>query len=267
MEYNIFGVFCKLYSRTDVLCRTFYIEYVILISSKIYIKEIYRLMAFFEAYLKQYLEMLTLPEWATNLINAYVFAFVLSSVVLLFILAFWGYKLLKACLAIAGAATFGIIGNTFIAPLVVPHTENLVPAWINVGGIIGMVLAGIGALLMVKLYKLGIFAEGAALGYFLGSTATGIILTYAPNLAFLNTPIGNIVVSCVLALILGVLFALLFKHIFILVTSVGGLCAAGVLIGSCFVFELNPVILTVSAGVGVIVGICAMVYQYKNARD
>ena len=225
-------------------------------------------MAFFETYLKQYLEMITLPEWASNLINAYVFAFVLSSVVLLFILAFWGYKLLKACLAIAGAATFGIIGNTYLAPLLVPYTENSVPAWINVSGIIGMVLAAIGALLMVKLFKLGIFAEGAALGYVLGSTATGIILTYVPNLeGFLSTPVGSIVVSCVLALILGVLFVLLFKHIFILVTSVGGLCAAGVLIGSCFVFELNPIILTVSAGIGVIVGICAMVYQYKNARD
>ena len=225
-------------------------------------------MAFFETYLKQYLETIALPEWALGLINAYVFAFVLSSVVLLFILAFWGYKLLKACLAIAGAATFGIIGNMYLAPLLVPFTEKSVPEWINVGGIIGMVLAGIGALLMVKLYKLGIFAEGAALGYFLGSTATTIIAAYVPNLeGFLSTPTGTSVVSCVLALILGVLFALLFKHIFILITSVGGLCAAGVLIGSCFVFELNPVILTVSAGVGVIVGICAMVYQYKNARD
>ena len=68
-------------------------------------------MAFFETYLKQYLETIALPEWALGLINAYVFAFVLSSVVLLFILAFWGYKLLKACLAIAGAATTGLINN------------------------------------------------------------------------------------------------------------------------------------------------------------
>ena len=179
------------------------------------------------------------------------FPIVLILAVVAGVLAFYGYTLFKKFLPLFGAVAFGIIGASIVAPLI-PVTLPIV----NLNAIVGIVLAVIGALLMIYAYKLAIFVIGAGIGFVVGYVVLAPMLSLSGVVA--------LIVSGVLALIVAILSLRLFKPIFILVTSVVSLIAVGAL-GAFVVFaEPSIIFVAVLAVVGLIVGIFAAKKQFTD---
>lgn len=187
----------------------------------------------------------------------FMFPIVMVAVLLLSFLARYGYTIFKKCVAFVGAIAFGYIGSSIVAPLVLGMLGLEIPL-ISLPTVIGIVFAIIGALLMIYVYKLAIFFVGAAVGYL----AAQIILV--PMLALEG--IIAIAVSAVLAIVVGVIALLLFKPLFIIITSVFGMAGAGALTGLVLIpsSSENLIILAVFAVIGVIIGI---VYAKKQFED
>ena len=187
----------------------------------------------------------------------FLFPIVLVAVILLTFLARYGYTIFKKCVAFVGAVAFGYIGSSIVAPLVLGMLGLEIPL-VSLPTVIGIVFAILGAILMIYVYKLAVFCVGAAIGFF----AAQIILV--PMLA-LEGMIA-LAVSGVLALVVGVIALLLFKPLFIIITSVFGMAAAGALTGLVLIPSAGEqlIILAVFAVIGVIIGI---VYAKKQFED
>ena len=182
---------------------------------------------------------------------AYAFPIVLVAVILLSFLARHGYTIFKKCIALVGAIAFGFIGSTIVAPLV-PISIDI----ISIPTVIGIVFAILGAVLMIYVYKLAIFGVGAAIGYF----AAQLILVPMFSLEGMIA----LIASAVVAIIVAVLAMLLFKPMFIIITSIFGMVGAGAL-ASMVIFPSGEIIfLGVGAVVGLIIGIVDAKKQFAD---
>lgn len=184
------------------------------------------------------------------------------------LLAIQGYKLFKMAMYAGSAFLFGYLGYTLLAPKVAPLVSGAIPAEIGVK--VDVLLAILCALLAVILtriaYNFMIMILGGALGYYLGSTVVyGALINYFHTLDFLvKFPVVKHIVGGILAAILGILFILLFKHLFMIVTSFGGSIGAGLILQAMVMPTANLAIKIAFAVVGVALGIYAIVRQYRE---
>ena len=191
------------------------------------------------------------------------FPAVLGIVIALIILAFYGYRLWSFEVKIIVAIALGVVGWS-LATAYIPLES--IPEGINLPVIIGIACAILGAVIAKFLFKLSIFASGAFLGFSLGSVVFyPLLLGILTDVAFMYEPYMIYVVGGVIALLLGILFVTLFKHVYIIISSLGGMITAGFLVGT-LIMPSNAGIF-VGVILGIVMGIVAMTKQYKMARE
>ena len=190
-----------------------------------------------------------------NLTDALVASIFVSVVLILAVIAFYGYKFFNIGLSADGATGVGVIGAMIVAPMVV---DFLPVSGINMYAVIGFVFAIIGGILIHIFFNPIIFISGAGIGFAIS------YLALAPALA-LEGAVAWIAHSAI-ALIVGFITMKYFKFLYIFTTSVIGLAAAGFLMG--WVIAPETIILGIIFAVaGAIGGIFAMSYQYRTNRD
>ena len=202
----------------------------------------------------------SMPPEAAEMLAQYGFVITLASVLVLGLIALFSYKIFKLSLTIIGALAFGAIGSMFLAPLLINAIGEV--GAVNLTAIVGFVCALIGGLLMHFLFKLALFVTGAAGGWFFVAPFVLALLQSQFEAEFFATETGYYVVSAVCALLAAILFMFLFKFLYIVITSVGGMTVAGFMVGSA-IMPANLIVWVAFAAIGLIAGIFAAVYQYK----
>lgn len=209
-----------------------------------------------------YEEIVAMFSDPISILNA-GFPVIFAIVISLIILAFYGYRLWTYEIKIIVAVVLGVVGYTLSSTYI--PLESM-PAGINLPAIIGFACAILGAVIAKFLFKLSIFASGAFLGFSLGSVVFyPLLLGILTDVAFMYEPYMIYVVGGVIALLLGILFVTLFKHVYIIITSLGGMITAGFLVGT-LIMPSNAGIF-VGVILGIVMGIVAMTKQYKMARE
>ncbi|MBR6736908.1 MAG: hypothetical protein IKL82_00895 [Clostridia bacterium] len=229
-------------------------------------------------------EMLASIEGFVN--APYTFLAIIAVAILVLILAFNSYKMFKLLIGIAGAVGGAYAGYTFLVPLL--PLEGVLPG-VNLGAVIALACAGIGALVGYFLYMVGIFAIGGWVGWTIGLSILASIVSSGSTAEFFQQEYAVYIFGGVGALILAILFVSLFKHVMIIIPSLV-LCTSissvlGLYVGFDFkqipaiLSELklgNPVeidftttiiVIGVFAVIGLIVGIFAMSHQYKVEKE
>lgn len=190
----------------------------------------------------------------------------LASLVLGLILAFFGYKLYRTSLAAVGALFFGASANLFY-----PTISNLMGDFsvepLNMRFATVIIAALLGALVMRYVQKLALFLVGAIFGWSFGAVALYAISPMLSEIEFFKTPSGIYTVLSVCALLFAILTPLIFKLLFIFTTSVAGLTVCTVALALSLFNNVNYVLLAASAIAGLVLGIVAMMYQYREAED
>ncbi len=208
----------------------------------------------------------TTPEIETVAEAIAEFPIALIAILLFTALAFYSYSLFKKSVELAGAISLGALGYYLSDFIIFGAETKAADSEINVCALIGLGCAIIGAIVAHSVYKLAIFASGSAIGYALGSVILTEIGKYVESDALSNSAIVA-TFSTVAALVLGALFLVAFKPLYIFTTSLGGMIAASyVLISTVFITETQARDITTII-VGLVIGAIAVIYQYKNDDD
>lgn len=184
------------------------------------------------------------------------------------IFAFAGYKLFKIGLYGIGAVGLAYAAR-YLAPFVVGFYQGYLPAGLD-GTILLMVVAAvIGAILARFARKFLVLCLGGGCGYLIGSgVVAGIVANYFNTLEFLKGDIAKIAFGVVCAAICGILFLLIFQHAWIILTSLGGMALAGLLLGILIMPEAGKDIWLYFIGGGAAIGIISIIHQYQvEARE
>lgn len=225
--------------------------------------------------MEQILSTINIEAMTQNLQNFYMqmtgsFLFLIGACVILTVLAFYSYRILRLELAVSGAIGGGILGYTVIAPLVFSQIPNLPDIGIDYAALTGIVCTILGWVLAWALYKVAIFLLGAGAGFYGGMYIALYLMLKFPEQALFQNEIFFWAVCGLIALAAGLIFLFLFKFLYILTTSVGGMLGVAYLLGvSVFgaSFFNNPTYLYPTLAAGAVFGIVAMVVQYKKAND
>jgi|GEM_PF-480331 len=135
----------------------------------------------------------------------------LISILLGIAYCFFGYRIFRVLLAIAGFVAGALVGAAIVQQILT--TQGVVEGntlYLVLGALLG---GGIGAVLMIFLYFIGIFSLGAAVGFALG-LIVGTAIGAEPNMVLL---IGGIA-----AVICGVLALILQRVVIIITTAISG---------------------------------------------
>ncbi len=190
-----------------------------------------------------------------------VFGIVTALVCLFF--AFFSYKLFKFCLFISGAAGGYMAGVMFLAPLISKYIDM---EGDTLGLICGIICAVICGALALALYKIAIFVGGAAGGFVAAYPfALMLLSSFSDKIEEIGIPVNviAIIICVIVGIIAGIIVYKLFKPIFIIVSSISlSVSALSSLAVSIFGIE-QLIILGVAAILGFIIGIFAMVKQFK----
>ena len=193
---------------------------------------------------------------------------VMGVALVLLMLAFSSYRILRIVLAASASIGGGALGNLVLAPLIFANVEGL-PEGIDYAAIVGIACAFIGWIIAWALHKLAIFLVGAGGGFYGGIFVYDILKNTCPDVEFIQSDMCFWIVCIALAIIGGLLFAYLFKPVYILITGLSGSVAAAYLLGSSIfgvqVNDMNYLVPTLI--VGAILGIIASVAQFKNSSD
>lgn len=176
------------------------------------------------------------------------------------VIAFFAYKIFKLSITVSVSCGFGILG-AWLTPMVLKGIT--LPAGLSLTPIMTFALAIIGALLAMWLYKVAIFAVGAGLGYFGGVIAAKYLGAAGAGVAFFDGTAGQIIVSVVCALIIGVVLLICYKYIYIIITSIGAVALAAMIIA----LEVYPDYANYALIAGAVIGLIPMFYQFKSADE
>ena len=205
-----------------------------------------------------------IPAEYMSYVEAYLFIAVLAVAVVAGIIALYSYKLFRIELVLEGILGFGILGGFVLGPWLDTNL-TFIPESISVSAIVGILFAIIGGLIMHFFFKFALFVTGAAAGWFaMYGFGLPILANQFPDVQFFSDNAGKILIPILTAIIVGVLFIFLFKFLYIILTSFGGMGIAAILLGFAIAPEGGMITFIASAAVGVIAGIFATVYQYKN---
>ena len=194
------------------------------------------------------------------------FPIILIATLILGLMAIYSYKIFRITLTLGGAIVCGLVGSSLVAPIVVGLLGEGAPLGIEMEYAIGFIFALIGGVTMNFFFKVALFISGAGAGWMVGSTiVTSIVRSILPTVEFLNTSIGEYVINGVCAIIVGVLSLFLFKFIYIVFTSLGGMIGASLLIVTSIKPEAGNAATMVAIAIGFIAGIIAAVNQYKSS--
>lgn len=195
------------------------------------------------------------------------FPIVLVAVLLLGLLAMYSYKIFRIILTVGGSIVCGTLGSTFVAPLVVKFVGQTVAGFDMVYSI-GFICALLGGLLMNAFFKLALFISGAGAGWIMGGMFVyGMIVAMFPNIPYISEPLGMICVKGICALVVGILSLFLFKFVYIVFTSIGGMIGAIVLVIISIKPHPGTPALMIAVLIGLILGIIFAIKQYQSSGD
>lgn len=176
-------------------------------------------------------------------------------------LAFFAFKFYRICITAATAYGFGALGYWFGG--ILTEEFGIEIADLALEPVVALVLALIGAIIGICLPRIATFLVGAGVGYSAGTIAASYLGAEGAGVEFFDGTAGEIIVAVVCALIVAFLLFFFFKFIYILLTSVVSMAAAGALLG----FIVYPEFVLYFLIGGAVIGIIAMVYQYKASEE
>lgn len=203
------------------------------------------------------------PTALEHLLELLTFDILLPTCVAFVVLAFFGLRLYKICMAVVGSYGLGMVAYIISAELVdtgvlQPFAENI--SIYHTVLIIALSAAAVGFLVGTLLDKVVLFLGGAVGGYL----ATEMLaVMFFPDMM---TPEVLMIVGAVVGVVLGILLCVLFKFLYIVITSLGGMALTGALIGFTFFPEDMNMVLIYTIG-GAVVGIIPAIYQFKKDSE
>lgn len=183
---------------------------------------------------------------------------------LLALIGFEGYKIFKSLLYVGGAAGLAYCGYAYVAPLVSKHLVGIVPEFISVDALIAVIFGLLAIVLVRCAYGLAIMLLGSVAGYFFGSSFIhGVIASFFSTLEFLQGDTAKYIIGAVFVPIFGILFLLVFKHAFLILSSFGGMIGASYLLKMLLVPVADETIKFAFILFGFALGVFTVVRQYK----
>ena len=179
-------------------------------------------------------------------------------------LAFFAYKFYRICISCATAYGFGILGYWFADVILVEKLGVSLPIDnIELVPAVSLVFALIGTIIAICKPKAATFLVGAGAGYLASSIAVSFLGANGAGIEFFDGTAGQIIVGVVCAIVAAFLLLFLFKFFYILLTSVVPMAAAGLIVATlvCADYALYALI------AGAVIGLIAMIYQFKKASD
>lgn len=203
-----------------------------------------------------------------DFINNMSFPIATVAIAVLVLFAVQGYKIFKSLVHVIAAVGLGFVGHLYLAPRVCGLVESRLPAEfaaVDLDVIIALVCAMIGLLLAHFAYDFIIFCIGAAAGYLVGYYyVAGLVQNYFPDLGFLASNIAHIAVGCVCALIVSIFFMIIFKHLYIITSSIGFMALAGYILSKAVMEGDNNSVAFGFVAIGVVIGVFMMVHQFDE---
>lgn len=173
--------------------------------------------------------------------------------------AFLGFRLLKPLVILSAISTGYQIGSVELGILVadVGGAGEILPL------VLGIVCAILFGLLALKVYKICVYIMGGCFGIIFGLCVPMVVFSL-----FDLSAVG-LIVGIILAIVLVVPAAKLFynklyKPLYILTSSIGGMMAAAMCLAMIFTFDIALIGLAML--VGLVLGIPAAIYQFKVNR-
>lgn len=188
-----------------------------------------------------------------------IFGFELGMIALVacIVFAFFAMRLYKIFMSLFGAVGVGYIVYNLIGPGAV--FENITPyvEGVEMAEAISLGAAIIGFVLGVALPKFVLFLGGIGIGV----VATKFVIPMvAPDLELDSTVL--LIIGVVVGIIIGVLLSLLFRPVYILLTSFGFSAIAGIAIVMMIMPSLGFI---PGAIIGLLLGFIPMTYQFRSS--
>lgn len=197
------------------------------------------------------------PEQFSQYKSAVGILLTLALILISVLAALYSARIFKIAITVLGSYACGAAAS-MLADYVCASTslgESLPETTPIIAGVIG---AAIGVAISYALFSLIVFALGAA--------GTGYaVYTYLTMSGAVAEPTKQIIVAALAALVGGFLVVFFFKFLYILATSMGGMIAAGTIIGVSIAPGYNAVILAIIA-CSIIAGLFAMRFQYRRCN-
>ena len=180
------------------------------------------------------------------------------------VVAFNGYKLFKMGLYVIAPLACACVVNHY-SDKILPYVQSYVPEYIDTLAVL-MIVAGIVAIVLSRFARgFVVMVIGGAAGYLIGTKfVAGLVAGYFPTLTFLLHDIAVTTFGVICALIVAILFKLLFLHGFIIGTGIGGMACCGLLLGLAVMPGAGKEILLGFIAVGALAGIFAVIHQYND---
>ncbi len=189
----------------------------------------------------------------------------IGAICLLTLVAFEGYKLFKMVVYAGGAFVFGFIGLRYLAPEFPESIRTMVTNLVDFDIAVAIVCALIAVFLCRFAYDFMIMILGGVAGYFLGSMYIyKLLISYFNTLDFLQNDVVKYVIGGIVSAMFSILFILLFKHIFMIFSSFGGMIGGAILLQSLLIPTGDDSIKISFVVLGAAVGVFALVHQYKE---
>lgn len=176
------------------------------------------------------------------------------------IYAFFGYKLYKISIAMNGAIVFGLVGYIVSAFML---SAVVLPLGIDLPAVIGLVCAGLGAIIAHYLFRFGMMLIGVVLGFVLGSfVVLPMVQSFMPALLEAESAKYWIVGVCLF--LCSALFVICYRFVFIFFYSVLGMTIVSVVAGAMIFPASGIFVWILFAVIGFVIGIFAAIHQYKT---
>ncbi|MBQ8413966.1 MAG: hypothetical protein IJX58_01805 [Clostridia bacterium] len=208
------------------------------------------------------------PGQVMDIYNTHKVLCILALVCILGVIAFEGYKVFRMVTYAGSAFLFGLIGFWYIAPALEGTLKPMIPEMLDYHTLVGVVCALIAIVLCACAFKFAIFIVGGIAGYVLGSGYIyGMLVSFFDSLTFLQNDTVKTVVGGIFAVLGALVFALMFKFVFVATTSFGGAIGACVLLQSILIPGANDTIKIAFEVAGIILAILALIRQHKQEED
>ena len=215
--------------------------------------------------LKEKIMNLSLFKSVLNIYAQHRVLVLLAAACILVLLAFEGYKLFKMSVYGGGAFVFGLLGLWYLAPKLPDAVRTIVPDILAFDALVALACALVAVFLARFAFKFMIMILGGVAGYFLCSMYIyNIMLNYFNTLDFLKMDAVKHIVGGVFAALLALIFLLMFKHIFMVGTSFGGMIGASIFVRMMLIPTAEDSIKISFIVLGVAVAIFAVIRQYKE---
>lgn len=178
--------------------------------------------------------------------------------------AFGGFKIYKMGMYAAGAVAFAY-GVRYFSGKVLPYIQGFIPASVNTVAVL-MALGALVAMIITRYRrKFMVSLLGAAVGYVVGvKFVADMIIGYFPTLTFLRHKIFFTIVGVLCAIVLFLVFRLIFEHLVVLLTGIGGMAVCGLLLGLAIMPGAGKTVLIIFIAAGAALGILAVIHQYNE---